>query len=47
MKWIFSVYDVNKDGVLSITELKELTASVRKILNEYKVLTDANRVKFP
>ena len=32
LKWIFSVYDVNKDGVLSKTELKDLTTSVNKIV---------------
>lgn len=32
LKWIFSVYDVNKDGVLSKTELKDLTTSIYDLM---------------
>ena len=28
MKWIFQVYDVNKDGILTRAEFREVTASV-------------------
>ena len=29
MKWIFQVYDVNKDGILTRAEFRDVTASVR------------------
>ena len=32
MKWIFHVYDVNQDGVLSNAEIREVTAAVWKYI---------------
>ena len=31
LRWTFQMYDVNKDGVVSKDELKEVTASVSKL----------------
>ena len=31
LRWTFQMYDVNKDGVVSEDELKEVTASVSKL----------------
>ena len=40
MKWIFHVYDINKDGVLSKSEIREVTAAVyrqiRNIFNNFR-----------
>ena len=40
MKWIFHVYDINKDGVLSKSEIREVTAAVyrqiRNIFNKFR-----------
>ena len=32
LRWTFQVYDVNKDGVLSRAEVREVTAAVRIII---------------
>jgi len=32
LKWIFCVYDVNKDGVLSKSEIREVTAAVYDLM---------------
>ena len=30
LRWTFQVYDVNKDGVLSRSEVRDVTGAVRK-----------------
>jgi len=32
LRWMFSLYDINKDGVLSPTEIREVTASVYDLM---------------
>ena len=35
LRWVFRVYDLNKDGVLTRAELREVTAAVSTKENHY------------